>query len=43
MGAAWLWLLAAGLFEIVWAVGLLLVGVGYLAPSPPRRAETAKH
>ena len=22
MGAAWLWLLAAGLFEIVWAVGL---------------------
>ena len=22
MGVAWLWLLAAGLFEIVWAVGL---------------------
>ena len=27
----------------VLTVGLLLVGVGYLAPSPPRRAETAKH
>ena len=34
MGLAWLWLLAAGLFEIVWAVGLKYSeGFSRLGPS----------
>ncbi len=34
MGSAWLWLLAAGLFEIVWAVGLKYSeGFSRLGPS----------
>lgn len=34
MGAAWLWLVAAGLLEIVWAVGLKYTeGFTRLAPS----------
>ena len=34
MGAAWLWLLAAGLLEIVWAVGLKYSeGFSRLGPS----------